>query len=118
MDPAAAAAAGSDQAREEKLKKAIEIINSRINGLGVTEPLIRPVGTTRIEIQLPGASTKENPEIQTAATKPARLDFRLVHPYAAPPMDVPAGYESMTLEGESRDGDAYAEQVYVKQIRR
>jgi SecD/SecF fusion protein len=105
----------SDQAREEKLKKAIEIIGNRINSLGVTEPLIRPVGTNRIEVQLPGASTKENPEVQSVVQKPARLDFRLVHPYATPPMEVPAGYEVLTLEHEGRPGvPASTEDVYVK----
>ncbi|HEY8994421.1 MAG TPA: protein translocase subunit SecD [Lacunisphaera sp.] len=106
----------SDDARKEKLKKAIEIIESRINSLGVTEPLIRPVGTTRIEVQLPGASTKENPEITDLMKKPARLDFKLVHPYATPPMEPPPGYVAMTLEQEGRTGETFSEELYIKQI--
>jgi len=105
----------SDQGREEKIKKAIEIIGNRINSLGVTEPLIRPVGTNRIEVQLPGASSKENPEVQSVVQKPARLDFRMVHPYAAPPMDAPPGYALMTLEHEGRPGQPPSiEEIYVK----
>lgn len=106
----------SGQARKEKLTKAIEIIESRINGLGVTEPLIRPVGTNRIEVQLPGASTRENPEITATMQKPARLDFRMVHPFATPPMEAPPGYMAMLLEGETRNGETYAEELYVKRI--
>ncbi|MGH7946124.1 MAG: protein translocase subunit SecDF, partial [Opitutaceae bacterium] len=45
--------------RQEKLQKAIDIIGTRINGFGVAEPIIRPIGDNRIEIQLPGVSTKD-----------------------------------------------------------
>jgi SecD/SecF fusion protein len=114
MDPSVAA--GSDQAREEKLHKAIEIIETRINSLGVTEPIVRPVGLNRIEVQLPGASTKENPEITSALQKPARLDFKLVHPYARPPQDAPPGYEAMSLEQEGSKGEMMVTELYVKQI--
>ncbi|HWA24729.1 MAG TPA: protein translocase subunit SecD [Lacunisphaera sp.] len=116
MDPTAAAAL-SDYERGEKLKKAIEIIDGRINSLGVTEPVIRQVGPTRIEVQIPGASTKENPEIQKEATRPARLDFRIVHPYATPQNSPPpAGYVAMTYEQEGRNGESYVEELYIKQI--
>jgi SecD/SecF fusion protein len=39
------------------------------------------VGENRIEIQLPGVSTQDNPEVVNSVKKPARLDFRLVHPF-------------------------------------
>jgi len=116
VDETTVANAESDHSREEKLHKAIEILEGRINGLGVTEPLIRPVGTNRIEVQLPGASSRENPEITSVMQKPARLDFKLVHPYATPPMEAPPGYVPMTLEGESRTGETYSEELYVKYV--
>ncbi len=105
--------------RQEKLAKAIEIIGTRINGLGVAEPLIRPVGENRIEVQLPGVSTKDNPEVLDSVKKPARLDFRLVHPFLTPessPNEVPPGYEILTLENERRDGELSVEEVLVKRI--
>jgi len=37
--------------RQEKLQKAIDIISARINGLGVAEPVLRPIGKNRIEVQ-------------------------------------------------------------------
>ena len=105
----------SQQAGQEKLKKAIEIIDNRINGLGVTEPIIRAVGVNRIEVQLPGVSTKDNPEVAANLVKPARLDFKMVHPFIAPPQEAPPGYERMVLEQESRPGTpGYTEELYVK----
>lgn len=106
--------------RQEKLSKAIEIIGSRINAFGVAEPVIRPVGDNRIEVQLPGVSTKDNPEILNAIKKPARLDFKLVHPFlspeSAPAGEIPPGYEVMTLEHESRSGEISTEDLFVKRI--
>jgi SecD/SecF fusion protein len=110
------AARDSRQDRQQKMAKAIEIIGLRINGLGVSEPIIRPVGENRIEVQLAGVSTKDNPEVLNSLKKPARLDFRLVHPYAVPPMEPPPGYEAMTLEQETRTGETYTEELYVKRI--
>jgi len=105
-------------ARQEKLNKAIEIIGERINGLGVAEPIIRPVGDNRIEIQLPGISTKDNPDVVDQVKAPARLDFRMVHPNLnpGPGVDIPAGYEIKLLESEGRAGETYAEEVFVKRI--
>lgn len=103
--------------REEKLSKAIEIIGDRINGLGVTEPVIRAVGNNRIEVQLPGVNTKDNPDIVASVQKPARLDFRLVYPFGTPAMlgETPSGYEVMTLEQDVR-GQTVSEELYVKRI--
>jgi len=103
--------------RKEKLSKAIEIIGERINGLGVAEPLIRAVGSNRIEVQLPGVNTKDNPEVVSSVQKPARLDFRLVYPFGTPAMlgETPAGYEVLTLEQDVR-GQTVTEDVYVKRL--
>jgi SecD/SecF fusion protein len=104
--------------RREKLQKAIEIIGTRINGFGVAEPIIRPVGENRIEIQLPGVSTKDNPDVVDKVKAPARLDFRIVHPtvYPGPGVDAPPGYELKTEERTGRNGESYTEEVFVKRI--
>ena len=109
--------------RREKLSKAIEIIGDRINGLGVTEPIIRAVGDNRIEVQLPGVNTKDNPEIVNSVQKPARLEFRLVHegtgPMRAEPAaeDVPPGYEVLSVEENARGAATPATLYYlVKRI--
>ncbi len=106
----------SSEVRHDKLAKAIEIIANRVNGLGVTEPIIRAVGQNRIEVQLAGISTKDNPAVVNSLKKPARLDFKLVHPFASPPSEVPPGYEAMTLEMESRTGESSIEELFVKRI--
>ncbi|WP_404421412.1 protein translocase subunit SecD [Nibricoccus sp. IMCC34717] len=105
------------QVRHEKLQKAIDILSTRINSYGVTEPVIRPVGDNRIEIQLPSVNTRDNPEVVDLVKKPAKLDFRLVHPTLTPEMvrgDLPTGYEVMTLDYEGRGGEAQVEEVLVK----
>jgi SecD/SecF fusion protein len=114
------AAGASPRDSEQKLTKAIEIISARVNSLGVAEPIVRPVGNNRIEVQLPGVTTKDNPEIVTSLKKPARLDFRLVHPTLAPDTtsssDSPPGYEPMLLEQEGRNGEIRTSELYVKRI--
>ncbi len=113
-----AAAAVTLEEREEKLSKAIEILETRLDGLGVAEPIIRAVGNNRIEVQLPGVNTRDNPEVLDNLRKPARLDFRLVHPTLSPQVTpaVPAGYEVMTLEFEGARGEIGVEELYVKRI--
>ncbi|MBL4575155.1 MAG: protein translocase subunit SecD [Opitutaceae bacterium] len=105
--------------REEDLSKAIEIIRIRVNAFGVTEPIIRAVGKNRIEVQLAGLSLKENPEVIDTLKKPARLDFKLVHPTLVPlsgSVNIPPpGYEVMELETE-RGNELQVEELYVKRI--
>ncbi len=113
-----AAKADSVEGRKEKLAKAIEIIHHRIDAFGVAEPVVRSIGENRIEVQLPSVNTKDNPEVLDAVKKPARLDFRVVHPTLTPQTsaEVPTGYELMTLDYEGQRGEASVEEVYVKRI--
>lgn len=106
--------------REQLLDKAIEIIRDRADGLGVAEPIIRPVGDNRIEVQLPGVTTRDNPDITTALQRPARLEFRLVHPDQFPASvddEAPPGYEVMIQEIEDpRTGDIHEQPFFVNRI--
>jgi SecD/SecF fusion protein len=116
VDEKAAAQVG-ERERTEKLSKAIEIIGDRINGLGVAEPIVRPVGANRIEVQLAGVNTRDNPEVLDAVKKPARLDFRLVYPNARPGQadaDVPPLYEVKAIEREGSKGETITDELYVK----
>ncbi|MFA6287045.1 MAG: protein translocase subunit SecD [Opitutaceae bacterium] len=107
-------------ARVEKLSKAIEIIGNRINGLGVAEPIIRPIGDNRIEVQLAGVSIKDNPDVVDNLKKPARLEFCIVHPTLNPATtgaaDVPPGYRTLTLDQEGRNGQETTSELFVKRI--
>ncbi len=109
-----------DEAQKEKLSKAIEIISARINSFGVAEPLIRAVGTNRIEVQLPNINTKDNPEVLENVKKPARLDFRMVDSDATPatvaPGEVPPGYEVKTLDRDGSASQGPPEELFVKRI--
>jgi SecD/SecF fusion protein len=119
--PAAELANVDDFERQAKLEKAVDIISRRINGLGVTEPVIRPVGDRRIEIQLPGVNTKDDPEVVNSIKKPARLDFRLVHEgtgsFQEPPRDIPPGYEAMPMEEEEKTTGRTYTVYYIVKIR-
>ncbi|MBV8245882.1 MAG: protein translocase subunit SecD [Candidatus Eremiobacteraeota bacterium] len=55
-----------------------QVIQNRINGLGVTEPIITRVGSTRLLIELPNV---KNPDEATRALKEvAQLEFKIVPP--------------------------------------
>ena len=113
VDPRGALEGSDSYERQEKLSKAIEIMESRVNLYGVSEPIVRLVGEDRIEVQLAGISVKDNPDILEDIKRPARLDFREVHMTARPGIDPePFGYEVMTLSRESGD-ESFEEELYV-----
>jgi SecD/SecF fusion protein len=114
-------APGSKFEQAEQLKDAIEIMGSRLDGHGVAEPIIRPVGDDAIEIQIAGLSTKDNPEVLNDFKKPARLEFRAVHetlhPDTTPINKYPVGYEVLAEESEDRQtGEVIERRMFVKLI--
>ena len=114
-------APGSKFEQAEQLKDAIEIMGSRLDGHGVAEPIIRPVGDDAIEIQIAGLSTKDNPEVLDDLKKPARLEFRAVHetlhPDTIPINKYPVGYEVLAEESEDRQtGEVIERRMFVKLI--
>ena len=105
----------------QQLQDAISIMARRLDGLGVAEPLIRPRGSDAIEIQIAGLSTKDNPEVIDSLKKPAKLEFRAVHPTESPNVtnfnQPPVGYELLAEEIEdSRTGEIYERNYFVKRI--
>ena len=111
----------SDYERKQKLGKAVEIIGARINGMGVAEPVIRPVGDNRIEVQLAGLNTRDNPDVVEAVQKPALLSFHLVMentgPMAEAPTNVPPGYVVLGEDEDNKtNGQTYTMYYLVKQI--
>ena len=107
--------------QEQQLQDAINIMARRLDGLGVAEPLIRPRGSDAIEIQIAGLSTKDNPEVIDSLKKPAKLEFRAVHPTESPNVtnfnQPPVGYELLAEENEdSRTGEVYERNFFVKLI--
>ena len=71
-------------------------LRSRINELGVAEPLVQRLGRSRIVIDLPGV--QDSSEAKRLLDKFATLEFRLV----AKPEDRPSSLEVMPYEGRTR----------------
>ena len=72
---------GSD--KELVLSKAIEVLRARVDRFGVSEPVLQPIGTDRILIQLPGLSEVDYQTARSTLTRPAFLEFRMVHEESA-----------------------------------
>jgi SecD/SecF fusion protein len=107
--------------KKEQLSKAIDIMANRIDGLGVSEPVIRAVGEDRIEIQMPGLDSRQNPDVIDAVKKPARLEFKLVHRTLTPSSNLketpPPGYVRMVKEEEDpRTGEKSYPAYFIKRI--
>jgi len=105
---------------EAPLAKAIEILSHRVDALGVAEPILRIRGERQIEVQLPGISTRDNPEVVDVLKKPAKLEFRLVHPKRQPGSlsdTPPPGYGLLVLEREDRQtGEIHKVPHFVRRI--
>ena len=55
-----------------------QVIDNRINGLGVTEPILTRVGTDRLLVELPNV---KNPDEATRTMKEvAQLEFKIISP--------------------------------------
>lgn len=108
-----------DFQQPQYLHKAIEVLSKRIDGLGLAEPLIRPIGSNCIEVQLPGINLKENPKALQALKKPAKLEFRFLHEKASPlsQPSPPPGYEVLSIENlDKKTQKAQSTQHYVKKL--
>ncbi|NOU36933.1 MAG: protein translocase subunit SecD [Kiritimatiellaceae bacterium] len=59
---------------------ALEVLRSRVDGLGIAEPEIYPQLDDRIVIRLPGVDANKRAEAKASILSVAFLEFRLVHP--------------------------------------
>jgi len=62
------------QITERELNGVKSVVEGRVNGLGVSEPVIQTVGTDKILVQLPGVNDPEQAERVLGGT--AQLEFR------------------------------------------
>lgn len=62
------------------LDQAREVIRRRVDSMGTSEPVIAPQGTDRIMVQIPGLNTGKLEEAREQLYKPAKLEFKMVHP--------------------------------------
>ncbi|MBG1241766.1 protein translocase subunit SecD [Nostoc sp. UIC 10607] len=66
------------QITERELEGVKKVVEGRINGLGVSEPVIQTVGADKILVQLPGVNNPEQAERVLGGT--AQLEFRTQKP--------------------------------------
>ena len=66
------------ETREAALQQNITTLRSRVNELGVAEPVIQQQGSNRVVVQLPGIQDSALAKRILGAT--ATLEFRMVHP--------------------------------------
>jgi SecD/SecF fusion protein len=71
---------GEKDVTKAMLDQAVEVIRKRVDYFGVGEPIISPVGTDRILVQIPGLDTAKIQEARQQLSRVAKLEFRLVYP--------------------------------------
>ena len=110
---AAQFAALTDKA--DALTRTIEVLRKRVDASGVAEPIIQPVGESRILIQLPGLSEAQREDARTRIQKAAFLEFRIVHSDGgADDGLVKPGYELMQEKQKTENGVPASAPVWVK----
>jgi len=62
----------------DALDRVVEILRNRVDQFGVSEPDIKPMGSSRIIVQLPGLQDVDRAKRLIGST--ARLEFRMVRP--------------------------------------
>jgi SecD/SecF fusion protein len=71
---------GDKEVNKGMLEQAVEVIRKRVDYFGSGEPVISPVGTDRILVQIPGLDTAKIQEARDQLSRVAKLEFRLVYP--------------------------------------
>jgi len=70
----------SKGARQDAVRRNLEIIRNRVDRFGVAEPLIQPQGTDRIIVDFPGIEKEESERLIKLIGRTALLEFKLVAP--------------------------------------
>ncbi len=76
-DPAGAL---THAARVDATDRALQIIRTRIDELGVAEPVVQKVGDDRIVVELPGAREEDQRRAREVIQRAAFLQFKIVRP--------------------------------------
>jgi len=71
---------GDKEVTKGMLDQAVEVIRKRVDYFGGGEPIISPVGSDRILVQIPGLDTAKIQEARDQLSRVAKLEFRLVYP--------------------------------------
>ena len=71
---------GDKALTKNNLEQAVEVIRKRVDYFGGGEPVISPVGSDRILVQIPGLDPAKIIEARQQLSRVAKLEFRLVYP--------------------------------------
>src|SRR6266513_49053 len=71
---------GDKEVTKAMLDQAVEVIRKRVDYFGGGEPIISPVGSDRILVQIPGLDTAKIQEARAQLSRVAKLEFRMVYP--------------------------------------
>src|SRR5438270_876169 len=71
---------GDKEVTKAMLDQAVEVIRKRVDYFGGGEPIISPVGSDRILVQITGLDTAKIQEARDQLSRVAKLEFRLVDP--------------------------------------
>ncbi|MEX2571345.1 MAG: protein translocase subunit SecD [Gemmatimonadota bacterium] len=66
--------------REDAIDRALTVIRTRIDELGVAEPTIQKAGRDRIVVELPGATREAQQRAKDVISRSAFLQFQIVRP--------------------------------------
>ena len=100
--------------KESAIQQSIEVIRSRIDEFGVSEPVINAQGEDRILVQLPGI--EDSQRAKNLIQKTARLELAIVNQEFPPEKLFPLIESAETAGGYSLDQDAMTYREYVKRI--
>lgn len=108
-------------AMKKAQERALEVIRNRVDGMGLSEPIIYPEQQKRIVIQLPGISSNKIEEATESLQSAAFLEFRLVHADNASLVQklfdskkAPEGYEIVSLDVKGREEEFLARTGDIK----
>ncbi|MFN2507931.1 MAG: protein translocase subunit SecD, partial [Chthoniobacterales bacterium] len=112
---------GERQVDKSMLEQAVEVIRKRVDYFGGGEPVISPVGTDRILVQIPGLDATKIQEARTQLSRVAKLEFALVHPQNdelvrkidAAEAIVPPDYRLVVYKFETRENKTQEEKLLV-----
>src|SRR5260370_33835152 len=104
------------------LDQAVEVIRKRVDYFGGGEPIISPVGSDRILVQIPGLDTAKIQEARDQLSRVAKLEFRLVYADNGQRLReidegkqvIPPEYRIETNKHQGEDGKTIEERLLVK----
>lgn len=121
LSPAADADGKAKEITKDMVDQAMEAIRKRVDGMGVSEPIITPQGTDRIMVQIPGIEVDKIEDARNQLKQVAKLEFHLVYPNSAAMIAQieagtdapPVGYEIVPYEIE-RGGEKVESKLLMK----